>query len=249
MNTEEAKSILQAFRPNGADQADALIAEALALADSDPALREWFSRQRAFDQRMVAEYEAVQPPRDLRARILAAGDESSGPVVHISAWRRPRVGLALVAGIAVLVSAGALLWPKPKLPAADSALANFVIGDAQHPKTHGGRGEEAAALNRTLKLPTTKLSSEIPVNFAQLRNTGCRTVQLDGRDVLEVCFKRNGVGLHYYVARREDFPNLSAPPTPTISDKPNASIATWEDKGNLYIVVTEPGRAALEKLL
>jgi hypothetical protein len=51
------------------------------------------------------------------------------------------------------------------------------------------------------------------------------------------------------VARRQDFPGLTAPPKPTVSDKTDASIATWADAANLYIVVTKPGREALEKLL
>jgi len=249
MKIEEAKSILQAYRPNGADANDPFFAEALELAEKDPGLRAWFADQQGFDRIMVAEFEQVKAPVDGLDRVLEAARHQNTTTPRRAWWSPLPVGrLALAAGVVLVISATSLFWVRPKQATANSALAEFAIADAQHPKTHGGKGEEAAELNRVLKLPTTRLGAPLPMNFQTLRDTGCRTLKVEGRDVLEVCFKRNGVGLHCYIARKEDFPTLTAPTAPVATDKKDASIATWSDQANLYIVVTKPDRAALEKL-
>ncbi len=253
MTIEEAKTLLQGYRPNGADAGDPAFAEALELVRMHPALGEWFARQQDFDLALSAEHEQVPVPRELRDRILASVTaRKADPKTKRRAWWRGAVPLAFAgaAAVAVLVGVTFVLWPKPKLPAADSALAAVAIDDAQRPKTHGGgHGEETATLKGLLNKPTTQLSDPLPTNYTALRDAGCRKITVEGRDVLEVCFKRNGVGLHCYIARREDFPTLTAPSKPTVTDKSNASVATWADSANLYIVVTKPDRAALEKLL
>jgi len=49
MNTEEAKFILSAYRPNGSDSDDATFADALRMAGDDPVLGAWFAQSRAHD--------------------------------------------------------------------------------------------------------------------------------------------------------------------------------------------------------
>lgn len=249
MTIDEAKSILHGYRPTGADADDPLFHEALALTKNDPALGEWFARQQAFDAAATAEFETAPAPPGLRDAILAAA-RADRKTSYQSWWRRRIIiRAAMAASIALLLTLVLTLRPKPQLPAAQSALADFAVQDARHPKTHNNHGEDAMELNRMLKLPTTKLGQPIKLDFASLRSTGCRTLNVEGRDVLEVCFKRNGIGLHYYIARREDFPTLTASPTPQITTKPEACVASWSDATHLYLVVTAPDQAALEKLL
>ena len=250
MTITEAKSILHGYRPDGADADDPHFAAALEMVRRDPELGEWFAQQQAFDSDMTADYDAVAAPAGLREDILKAAAKAQRKTSYQSWWRRRlMIRTAMAASIALLLTLSLTLRPKPKLQAANSPLADFVIEDAQHPKTHGGHGDETAELNRTLKLPTTKLGAPLPLDYDILHKTGCRTVHVEGRDVLEVCFKRNGVGMHCYIARQEDFPTLTAPTKPEVTDKPIASVASWSDQKNLYIVVTAPDHAALEKLL
>lgn len=256
MKIDEAKSILLSYRATGADASDPTFAEALALTQRDPALRAWFERQQAFDRGMNTEVEAMAVPAGLRDTILAAAKTGAhaspaGSLSQDRGWWRDMSGwgLGLAAGIAVMAALGVAFWPKPKIAASDSTLAAFAIVDAQDASKHGGHGEEAKALNKTLNTPTTHLGDALPANFASLRDTGCRTVHVEGRDVVEMCFRRNGVQFHCYIARREDFPALSAPAKPVVTDKNGSGVATWADPSNLYIVISKPGRGPLEKLL
>jgi hypothetical protein len=154
----------------------------------------------------------------------------------------------MAAAFVVLGAVAAVVWPRPQQSVVDSSLAAFALDDAQHPKTHGGHGAEEAAFKASLKQTTTRLSTQAP-DFPSLRESGCRTLKHDGRDVLEVCFKRNNAGLHFYIARREDFPALAAGSTPIVVDNPAGNLVVWADNAYLYIVVTKLERAQLEKLL
>jgi hypothetical protein len=246
MNNEEAKFILQGYRPNGSDTGDATFCAALEQARQDPALGEWFARARTFDTAISAKLHEVAAPAGLREAILAGGrvtvpDRSPRP------WWRSPAGLAAAASIALLGAVGLALWPKP---AADGAtLQQFALADTRHHYTHGGHGANTAALQAELNSPMTRLGHELPVDFEALRTAGCRAIGFEGHEVLEVCFKRDGAWFHCYIARRADFPALVAAVTPVLEDDHHAATATWADATHLFVVVSEAGRSSLEKLL
>ena len=65
MNTQEAKFILQAYRPGGEDAGDPQFAEALAQAKLDPELAKWFAEQLAFDAAASRALKEVKAPAAL----------------------------------------------------------------------------------------------------------------------------------------------------------------------------------------
>jgi hypothetical protein len=226
MNNEEAKFILQGYRPNGTDAGDAAFQAALEQVQRDPALREWFARQQAFDAAVSAKLGRVTTPDRMQT----------------SWWRSP-VWLAAAASVAVIFATTLALWPKAAV--ADTTLIAYVLNDAAHSNHHGGHG--TVSLQAMLGDPGKRLSSGLPISFAALRKDGCRTVTYDGREMLEVCFNRGGVWFHAYIGRRSDFPALAA--TPTFLDKDGMSLAAWADEAHVYLVASKAGRAALEQLL
>ncbi len=245
MNATEAKQILRAYRDDSVDATDPAFTAALALVAEDAELRAWFERERKLNDALQVAHEEVPVPSALRERILAA---QSRATVARPVWRHPALRWGLAAGLAAAVAIVALRWPRHQ-PASESALAEFALADAQHPKTHGGHGKEEAELKAKLKQSTTHLGVALLPDYHALHEGGCRIVQLEGRDVLEVCFKRNGTGLHYYIARREDFPALVAPETPVIVGKKAGNLVVWADGTNLFFVVTSMDAAQLQQLL
>ncbi len=242
MNNEEAKFILQGYRPNGADAGDAAFRAALEQVQRDPALREWFARQQAFDAAVSAQLNAVPAPAGLREAILAGGRVTAPDRAQVSWWRSP-VWLAAAASVAVILATTLALWPKQA--AADTALADYVMTDAAHADHHGGHGTDS--LQAMLGDPANRLSRGLPISFTALRKDGCRTVTYEGREVLEVCFNRGGVWFHAYIGRRADFPALAS--APAFLDKEGVSVASWADETHVYLVASKAGRAALQRLL
>lgn len=246
MNTQQAKFILQGYRPNGADAGDATFAEALEQAKHDMVLRDWFAKEQAFDAAISAKLGQVQAPAGLRESILAGARLTVADTTQRSWWRHP-VWMAAAAGVAALLSVSVALWPKPAL--AGTPLVNFTLTDATHTELHGGHGAEAGALTTFLSQPTTRLGQAMPVEFASLRTTGCRTLSFEGHDLLEVCFQRNGTWFHCYIMQRADFPSLAMPSAVALFERNGLGAAAWADTSRLYVVVSEKGRTALEKLL
>ncbi|MGJ8677958.1 MAG: hypothetical protein ACSHX0_10610 [Akkermansiaceae bacterium] len=71
MDKQQAKFILQSFRPDGADATDSTFTEALRLAAQDRELGEWLVNERAEDAAFATALNEVAIPAELRLQILA----------------------------------------------------------------------------------------------------------------------------------------------------------------------------------
>lgn len=243
MNNNEAKFILQGYRPNGADAGDATFCAAVEQAKQDPALGEWFAREQAFDRAISAKLAEVPAPADLRAAILAGGRVTAAGASHRSWWNHP-AWMAAAASVAIFFASLVALWPRSA-----AAFDDFALADAKHSSTHGGHGHENNTLQAALNNPATKLTGKLPIDYVALHDSGCRMVRFQGQDVLELCFNRNGVWFHCYMARASDFPRLAMSAVPTFTDHDGMSLASWTDGENLIVVVSKTGRKALEAIL
>jgi hypothetical protein len=76
MDKDEAKFLLESFRPDGADAGDEDFAAALQMAAEDRELGEWLAAERALDAAFSAAYCSIQAPASLRKEIL--GIETAG---------------------------------------------------------------------------------------------------------------------------------------------------------------------------
>jgi hypothetical protein len=100
-----------------------------------------------------------------------------------------------------------------------------------------------------LSQSSTRLGGMLPVDFSTLRLSGCRTIRFAGRDLLEVCFEREGGEFHLYMVRREDFPGLKARSTARFDERNGVGLAAWSDATYHYVVAGKAGVAALKRLM
>ena len=251
MNNQQAKFILSGYRPGGQDAGDAMFCDALSQAAADPLLGAWFAREQAHDRAVAAKLREIMPPAGLREAILAgvhvSGGERATPAR--TRWQGWMPRLAMAAAIAVLIGAGTVaLWPA-RIDAAESRLAKFAMADASDPSKHGGHGEEQKEFQADLSNGATHLSDNLPVDFAALAKTGCRTLDLGGKTVLEVCFQRNGKEFHCYVARCADFPALPAKQGAQFAESGGMSAATWADGVHRFVVASDTNVNSIRRLL
>lgn len=247
MNTQQAKFILQGYRSNGADAGDATFAEALDHVRHDSELASWLAKGTAFDHAISDKLNSVQPPVGLREAILAGGRVTVAEKNATKQWWRKPVWLAMAASVTLFAALGLVFWPKTAV--ANGSLNDFVLADSTSLHGHGDSGPLAAALRETLSQPTTALGQMRPVDYKALRESGCRTVKFQGHEIVEICFKRDGLWFHCYIAQREDFPTLAAALAPTLFEQGRAAIASWADATHLYLVVSKSGRTALTEIL
>src|SRR5260370_12556459 len=100
MTNEDAKFLLSAYRPNGADAHDPVFEEALERAQCDPELASWFRDERNFDQIISSKLRSIAPQSNWEAAILAGLRSTSIPRHRFIYW--PAVAAALVLGLMVL---------------------------------------------------------------------------------------------------------------------------------------------------
>jgi hypothetical protein len=245
MNNEEAKFLLRGYRSDGSDAQEAAFRPALDQVGRDPALREWFGHQQAFDAAVSAKLNSLPAPAGLREAILAGGRVTTLGAVPRVWWRQP-MWLAAAASLAVICATGLVLWPRPAL--AGATLAEHILADTAHHLRHLGHGGPGTdALQALLADPTHRFARGLPVSYDALRRAGCRTISYQGRELVEVCFNRDGVWFHAYIGRRADFPALAA--APDFAEKDGHSAVTWADQAHVYLVAGNVGRAALQRLL
>ena len=244
MTNDEAKFILQAYRPNGADAGDATFQAALAQAKQDAALGRWWESQQKFDREVARKLRAVEPPAELLSAILTGAVDSQAGVR--SWWRQPK-WLAMAASVLLVFSVGlSSLW-SPRARAADDLpvfAVDYVVGGfflSEH-------NSDVAALRAWLTKQHAPLPTELPAGFAQLRGLGCKTLDYRGKEVSLICFG-TGKEYHLFVARREDFPLLPANTVPQYLVRKGHSSAAWSDEKNHYVVVTDDSLKALKECL
>jgi hypothetical protein len=244
MTTEEAKFILSAFRPNGSDTGNDAFCDALRIAGEDPLLGSWFAQSRAHDAAVAGKLSQIAPPPGLKEAILA-GVRVSGSQGNSGLGWGWIGGLAAAAAIAI----GVFSMRAPARPESGTTqLGGFAINDMVNEK-HGGRGEPASALITQLQANGARMPGADQIDFEKLRDTGCRTLNLAGHDVIEVCFARDGSMFHLYVTRRDGPMGDSVAAGPSYIAQAAGAVAVWSDKRFDYALASTAGIEAIKKLL
>jgi hypothetical protein len=244
MDNQEAKFILKAYRPGGADADNAVFCAALAQAERDPELRAWFEREQARDNVVAAKLKAVPIPAGLRESILAGGKMST---THRSWWQQP-TWLALAASVVILVSVAVTWQSRARAARLDlNQLTAQILDDAAHGERHGSHGQSANQLVSFLSQPTSKLALPFPLDLGRLKSDGCRTLTVAGHEVLEVCFERNGGEFHLYVMARPSSRGL--PKDPQFTAQNGIHSVMWTGDHHLYVMASAKDETALRALL
>jgi hypothetical protein len=244
MTNDEAKFILNAYRANGRDAADPAFAAALDQAKKDPAVAAWLAREQAHGVAIAAKLREITPPPALRDAILAGARASENSGSSRARWSAPR-WLAVAAAVAVLAGGSIWLRFKPASAPGESLVA-FAVEDVLHGQHVGARGAAAHGLEQIASSADFRLTAGLPVDFAALGATGCRALQVGGVSVFELCFARDGVEFHLYVAPAAAADRESAP---LIARQDRLHSASWTNAGHRFVLVTAAGADAMRRLL
>jgi hypothetical protein len=240
MDNDEAKFILRAYRPSGADATDPKFADALDQAKRDPSLAKWLDREQSLDRAIAGKLNRVAVPSDLRETILAGAKVSVVPPW----WRNSYFKFAIAACFLVAIG-GAFSFSLSRRRAMVTQVARVAIEDVLHGQ-HNNRGEVVARLENVLENGSFHLSNgAMPANLTALESNGCRVVQIGGKNVAEICFERSGQYFHLYVMSRMG--GMSA--KPLMFEYDGGRAAAWTDERNSYVVATTASAEQLRNIL
>ena len=246
MNREEAKLLLAACRPNGADADDPRLAEAFAQLEQDAELQAWFAAEQAADKIIAAKLKAAPLPEDLLAQIRA------GTLARIAGKpKRPSLTLAMAASLALLGLLAAL-WFNRTPTDAPGSFAAYRTDMAQFlrefPKLDIAT-DRLPEVRQWLSQQHSLTTAELPKTLEHFPSIGCRTVEWQGKKLALVCFMVEGEVVHLFVMRRDAFPNANVTATPTLAKVGSQNTASWSSAGNLYLLVTKADESLLRKVL
>ena len=197
MNPEEANLILQCRRPRGQDDHDAVICEALAFAAHDAGFAEALRRESALDAVIGERLRSVEPPADLRRKILVGAKVSR--VRHW--WQRP-AWLAVAAGVAVAFPLALKYWPAagPNTPVfASITLPDFRAATTQRLNDGPGIKELATMAEVEAHLAANSKVKQLPVPDALCHcphgTVGCAVFEWKGKEVTLICFNAGKPGV------------------------------------------------------
>jgi anti-sigma factor RsiW len=257
MNREEARLILQSYRPGDQDAGDPQFAEALALAKSDAELAAWFADQQKFDVFATRKLKSVAVPPDLKAKILAEAIPSWQKIVELPSpawWQnlfRAPVSWAMAAAVVILLSV-AIFWKQPESAAhfADysAQMVSAAVNDTNHVDVENSDMKQVVAWlgehhgENKFVLPTALNGANGLV--------GCRVLDWHGQKVSMLCYGLNGAGhVDLFVAESKIFPDAPPVDSPQFASSGGMPTASWSHDGMVYLMVGHSADADLKKLL
>lgn len=237
MDNEQAKFILQAYRPGGADAGDPQFAEALEQVRRDPGLAKWFEEQQALDEAIAAKLESAPVPSGLKSSILAART-----VVRPRAWRSRPATLAWAACLALLLSFAGL-WFKANTGYA--AYHNDMVKTVASLDSLDLRESDVGKIKDWLEAAKAPSRFAMPAGLKKFAGLGCRVLNWRGKEVTLICFCDDSNGLrdkvHLLVIDTRDLPGAPPGPEPRFKENGHIATASWSDDEYTYILAGHKG--------
>ncbi len=252
MTREEAKKILQLYRPGTADEAEPQMTAALDLVQRDPELNAWFQQQCAVFDAIRGKLKAIPVPQGLRRKILVERPED----IHVAPWANRWV---LVSAMAALLLLTAIVWtkfeqrPQYTFEGYRDRMARMV----QRGYFMQMFGTNQADIRTFFASKGAKTDYVLPTALNNLPGLG--GVVLDWHNTKEkVCLlclngsTKPGVSndLYLFMASRAAVPDAPAPgKQPDFKKVNNLMTMTWTVGDRVFLLAGKGDKATLEKYL
>lgn len=256
MNSQEARLILCACRPDGQDQDDPAMKKAMDRAEQDAQLASWLSREQTLDAALSAKLCSVKVPDSLKDEILA-GARVMKPVLlrrRISQWATVAASVALAAAVVWNLEApksgqlpqfagGGLTGPAGiasfatfKADAADAFAEMQKAGFTPDLRT-SNIAQASNYLTERIGVSNSVDLGEVVDQLGDARLFGCRIVDWRGHKVSMLCLNREGQDAHLFVVHREALSELNDVKSRTIDVQSGYPVTAWRDANNAYVLV------------
>ena len=240
MTIEEAKFLLQAYRP-GMDASDIPeLEEALLLLEENDELKSWYEEDKAFDDAFASQLSAINVPQELESQIFSRVIEKPGKVVEIPWWKQFSV---LGAAASILLALGLVLAPIGQHPNQNQTamtVENFQSFASQALKNATGfnaKSNEWATLVSYLDEHDTPAPTQLPGKLDEMPPVGCMTLKYKEKPVGLVCFGKKSKS-HLFVINAEDFPAMPEKADPVWETNPYSTTAYWTRDDRHYLLLS-----------
>jgi hypothetical protein len=230
MNSQQAKTILEVWRPGGQDAGRPEFTEALRQVERDPDLARWFAEQQSFDSAMRGAVQGIPVPPALKASLVA-----TRRLVQVPLWQQPRARLALAASVLLLGLLAALLITRSAPSFAD--CRRELVHEAWDGSPHVElASSDLGEIRRWLKQHHVSADFMVPTELKSLPIAGARIVEWRGRTAAMVCFAGGLRHMHLFVLDRIGFPDAPQQEAPDFDGRGIWKTASWSQDGKTYVL-------------
>jgi hypothetical protein len=253
MNRDEAKTILLLYRPGTTDVDDPEIAEALALAESDPELTRWLDAHCARHEALRSGFRKITAPAGLKEQIIAEQAAKERPGL-----RRRRLVLAAAVVVAALVILTPLWLSHRSKGEADhyanwrDSMASIALRDYRMDLVTNN----PAAIRAFLAQKEAPADYVLPAPLEQTAVTGCAIEYWRGLKVSMICFRTGKPLAHgkqsdlwLFVVDRAAVRNAPPADEHRFDQVSRLGMITWTAGDKLYLLGTAGNEQAVRQYL
>lgn len=256
MNANEAKTILLLYRPGTADADDPQIADALALAKSDPALAVWFEQHCARQEALRAKFRQIATPAGLKEQIVS----EQLAEIRRAARRKEKitVTVALTVIFAALIFIASFWLPDLNFRGPDLSLGNFQNQMAYTATSGYGMSlltNDLTQIHAYLAQNGAPADYTLPAPLEKTSVAGCAIEAWSDKKVSLICFRvnpslpANQSDLWLFVVDRKAVKHAPETDSPQFAQAGPLFTAVWTQGGKLYLLGTRGDEATLRKFL
>ncbi|HKI69370.1 MAG TPA: hypothetical protein VKA67_07270, partial [Verrucomicrobiae bacterium] len=251
MNRDEAKTILQLYRPGTVDAKEPQMVEALALAKNDAELAGWLAEHCTQHKVLRAKFRSIAPPPGLKEQII-----SERAAQMNLARKRQTLAFAALAVLLVLIGLAAFWW-RPQ-PAANTFAhyCNRMIGTALRGYSMDLETNRLDQIRNYLAGHQAPADYQLPDPLQKTATVGCGVLEWQGSKVSMVCFRTGKPlmpgeqsDLWLFVADRKTVEGAPATTSPHFAKVNRLITASWIQGDKLYLLATEGDAQTIQNYL
>jgi hypothetical protein len=254
VSRDEAKIILQLYRPDTADAEDPQIAEALALAEQDSELALWLEEHCARLNALRGKFRQIAAPAGLKEQIISEQAAFS----KTKSRRKKYVAVAAVTAIVVSLAFLSQFW-MPLGGGDDSTFSIYqerMAGVALRGYSMDLTTNDPAQIRAYLAQQHAPSDYVLPAALQKTAVTGCAVEGWQDKKVSMICFSTGKPlppgqqsDLWLFVADRNSVKDAPASSSPQFAKVNELITVTWSQDGKLYFLGTSGDESAIRKFL
>ena len=255
MTTQEAKKILELYRPGAVDAHDPEFSEALSLARQDLELKHWLDEHHAVQTAIRTRFKQIAAPAGLKEQILSEHNQTR--VLKIW-WRQPSVLAAAAAALVLFVGLSVFWYQRKADTARQENFTTYRTRMIKALRNYPMTLETADANQIRAHLAAMRAPNDYLLT-GQLEKTplaGCGVVPWRDKEVAMVCFLTGRPlepgeksDLFLFVVSREAVSESPKSSNPVIERVSKHTTASWSSGDKTYLLATPGDEEFIRKFL
>jgi len=241
MTKEQAKQILQLYRPGTADAADPAFADALEFCERDAELKEWLDNHCAVYVALRSKFKHISVPEGLKEQIIA-----ERPVHRTPVWQKS-VLLAGAVAVVVLLISGLFQLSTPRERHDFATYRTYMSSYAARAYSMDEFTNDLDQIRLFLAQKSAIADYVVPENLKKnAAAEGCVSTTWQGKQVSMICFQTGKPlapgrqsDLWLFITARTVAKDAPTAATPTVECSNGFTTASWTVGDRTYVLATE----------